>query len=95
MKPNLDLRAKSWVSTAMASSFFNRGPKPFNILPRELRDPKWLCVEPTKLNIANFIDEVDEFSMKVSNQPKDYDCKKERKSLTNSIFDQVRHMNAN
>ena len=90
IKPKLNLRAKQWVSTIRASSFFNRVPKLFNILPLELRDPKWLCVAPTKLNVDKFKIEVDKFLMKLPDQPTTVGRK--RTALTNSILDQVHHM---
>ena len=95
IKPKLNLRCDKWVSTARASSFFNRGAKLFNTLPLGLRTKKWLSMEPTKINVDKFKKEVDKFLVLIPDQPNTDGRKSERTALTNSILDQVPHMKVN
>ena len=91
VKSKVNLRAPAWVKNARVASFFNRAPKLYNILPRYLRDPKYI-VEPTKENIDDFKKEVDKFLSRIPDQPYTQGREKERVALTNSILDQVRRI---
>ena len=88
MAPKLNLNAPTWVRTARGSSFFNRAPKLFNILPRELRDPKILA-EP---NGDEFKKKLDKYLITVPDQPKTEGLF--RPALTNSILYQDRYKTA-
>ena len=66
--PKLDLRADSWVSTVRGASFFNKAPQLFNIIPKELRQHKYLT-NPTPKHIEEFKSELDKYLVTVPDEP--------------------------
>ena len=86
--PKLNLQADGWVRAARGSSFFNRGPKLYNILLKELRDVKYM-VEPTPANIEIFKTALDKYLARVPDQPTTEGL--HRAALTNSILFQDRY----
>ena len=84
IKPKIDLRAPDWVKTVRGASFFNKAPQLFNILPIELRQPKY-HVNPTPKNIRKFKKGVDNYLVTVPDQPTTPGLKRPT-SISNSIL---------
>ena len=83
MKPKQNLGAPAWVRAIRTSSFFNKAPQLFNILPLELRHPKFFDDPTQKLQDA-FKSGVDKYLSTVPDQPTIQDL--HRAALTNSIL---------
>ena len=67
-RPKINLRSRDWVQTVRGASFFNKAPKLFNILPEQLRHPRYL-INPTLEDEQQFKSELDKYLVTVPDQP--------------------------
>ena len=89
IRPKLDLRAPEWVKTVRGASFFNKAPQLFNILPIELRHPKY-HINPTPKRIEHFKQGVDNYLNTVPDQPTTNGLKRHT-TISNSILFQNKY----
>ena len=89
--PKLDLKAADWVCNLRGASFFNKAPQLFNILPAEIRHPKFF-LDPTIKLMESFKKAVDRYLSTVPDQPTTDNLPSSmRAALTNSILFQDRY----
>ena len=85
VEPKINLRAPAWVATVRGASFFVKGPKLWNIIPLELRQPEFVN-NPTPKLVNNFKSALDRYLETVPDQPSVNGLARYRPALTNSIL---------
>ena len=83
--PELNHRATDRIATLKENSFFVKGPRLFNCIPRETR----LCFG----NLETFKSELDKFLMTVPDQPVLPGREYSQRAASNSLIDQISTMN--
>ena len=68
VKSKINLKTKHWVRSIRGASFFNKAPKLFNILPKELRHPKYINKPTPKLE-DEFKENLDNYLTTVPDEP--------------------------